>query len=205
MRLILILLLAAYFHPPILAQIEEDDEVIVAPDRQETKHQEKKMNTEKAPFGHRAPGLYLGGFISGGISNNQASFSISPEAGYFIVPKRLLGGLRFNYLFVRDFTYEDSYNIVGGGPFFRGYIWDGLFGQAEYEVTSILQDNVLNRSTYTYQRAATITNAVWIGGGYHSNFENGLGFYFAILYNVLRNDLIIYYPVNFRAGITYSF
>src|SRR5690606_22245268 len=80
--------------------------------------------------------VFIGGIPGFGISNNYASVTAAVEAGYFLHPRVSIGG-RFIYQFYLDKYYSDKLHIFGGGPFARGYIWKGIFAQAEYETTSV--------------------------------------------------------------------
>jgi hypothetical protein len=148
--------------------------------------------------------LAVGGGFGLGIGNRFVSVSVAPEVGYFLVPSRLLLGGRFYYNYYKDSYYDVKSHLYGGGPYMRGYIYKGLFAQAEYELSSVEIFYVDNFGNVSGSARQTY-NAFLVGGGYHHNFDAGVGFYISILYNVLQNTDFIYPNPSIRTGITYSF
>ncbi len=151
--------------------------------------------------------FYFGGFPSFGIGggNNGMSISagLSAEAGYFVHPERVAVGVRTSYLF-GNIRYGNNsswkYHLIGGSPYVRGYIWKGLFGQAEYQFTNFL--NSIDDPTLTAD--FTLRNsALLLGGGYHDGFDYGFGYYVAIMFNVLNTGYYPYPNPDFRIGLTY--
>lgn len=148
--------------------------------------------------------LMLGGGFNLGLSNQFFAIGLAPEASYFVLPDRISFGMRFNYNFYKDNVYNFNSNIYAIGPFVRGYIWRGLFVQAEYELSSV-EIRQFDDSTKFIGTLRGNLNAFLIGGGFHQNFESGLGFYIQILFNTLQTTNFIYPNPNFRTGITYRF
>ena len=148
--------------------------------------------------------VFIGGIPGFGLSNTTVSFNIAVEAGYFIHPRFALGA-RFNYLYYRDKYYDFNFNIFGGGPFARGYIWKGIFGQIEYEMLSVGDFRVVDSFGKLLGTIRVRTNAFLVGGGYHGNYKEGFGYYAAILFNVLQTETFIYPNPSIRIGLTYKF
>ncbi|CAN5137733.1 hypothetical protein BH09BAC1_BH09BAC1_18720 [soil metagenome] len=152
--------------------------------------------------------FYFGGFpsfgIGGGGGNNGLSISagLSAEAGYF-VHERIALGVRTSYLFGSAKYGNNSswkYHLIGGSPYVRGYIWKGLFVQGEYQFTNFL--NKINDPTLNADFTLR-NNSLLLGGGYHDGFEDGFGYYVAILFNVVNTGYYPYPNPDFRIGITY--
>jgi hypothetical protein len=151
--------------------------------------------------------IIVGGGFGMSFGNRFISVGIAPEASYFLIPLRLSLGARFNYNFYKDNLYDIKSHLYGGGPFVRGYIWRGLFAQAEYELSSVevlLIDMGTTGPVVVGKRRIGL-NAFLIGAGYHQNFDGGFGFYIQLLYNVLQSTDFIYPNPMFRMGFTYSF
>lgn len=148
--------------------------------------------------------VFVGGIPGFGMSNTTVSFNIAVETGYFI-HKRFALGVRFNYLYYRDTFYDFNFNIFGGGPFARGYIWKGIFAQVEYEMLSVGDFRVVDSFGQLLGTVRIRTNAFLVGGGYHGNYDDGFGYYAAILFNVLQTETFIYPNPSIRIGLTYNF
>lgn len=148
--------------------------------------------------------VFIGGIPGFGMSNTTVTANIAVEAGYFL-HKRFAIGARFNYLFYRDTYYDFNFNIFGGGPFARGYIWKGIFGQLEYEMLSVGDFRIVDSFGQLLGTVRIRTNALLIGGGYHGNYDDGFGYYAAILFNVLQTETFIYPNPSIRIGLTYNF
>ncbi len=175
------------------------------PETPETKSQYKPKGNNSDKFFNKE-NFVVGGGLGLGFGNLFTSFSISPEVGYHIYPDRIVVGTRFFYNYYHDKVNDFSYNIIGGGPFVRGYIWKGLMAQVEYEYTYIKNypyRGGLN-GNQTFYRDLNISG-VLVGGGFHQNFESGPGFYFVMLFNVVRSYDWIYPNPVFRVGFTYTF
>lgn len=155
--------------------------------------------------------LMVGGGLGLAVGSNFTSISLAPEAGYTIIPDRLIVGARFvyNYYNDRSIKIDNSsfkLHIFGGGPFARVNIWNGLFAQTEYEYTYIkdfpflggLQGNQIMFRDLNF-------NAFLLGGGYQQGFGSGFGFYFVLLFNVSGNSDFVYPNPVFRTGFTYNF
>jgi hypothetical protein len=175
-----------------------------SPETPETNNQYKPKSNNSDKFFNKE-NFVVGGGLGLGFGNLFTSFSISPEVGYHIYPDRIVLGTRFFYNYYRDKVRDYSYNIIGGGPFVRGYIWRGLMAQVEYEYTFIKDfpfNGGLNGNTI--YRNLNLSGFL-VGGGFHQNFESGPGFYFIVLFNVVQSNDWIYPNPVFRTGFTYTF
>lgn len=182
------------------AQIITDDKPQPGPDKTKST---KTIREDKVWDWSR---FYVGGFpsfgIGGGNGGTSISAGLSTEVGYF-VHDRVAVGVRGSYLFgsVRyNSSYSWKYHLLAGSPYLRGYVWKGLFGQAEYQFTNFLNeiDDPAFNADFTLRNSALL-----IGGGFHDNFENGFGYYLGIMFNVLNTGYYPYPNPDFRIGLTY--
>lgn len=172
-----------------------------------TKRKHPSKSTYRSDKFFTKENFMVGGGFGMSFGNRFMSVGLAPEVSYFLIPNRLSTGVRFNYNFYKDNLYDIKSHLYGGGPFVRGYIWRGLFAQAEYELSSVevlLIDMGVTGPVIVGKERISL-NAFLIGGGYHQNFDGGFGFYIQILYNVLQSTDFIYPNPMFRMGFTYSF
>ncbi len=151
--------------------------------------------------------FYVGGFPVFGIGGNSfgTSFSVglSAEAGYFL-HERVSAGIRTSYAFS---NYRDSYgsqklHSMFGGPFVRGYIWKGIFAQAEYQFSSLL----FTIDDPSFNADITVrNNSLLLGGGFHDNFEDGFGYYIAVMFRAYNSGTNLFPGPEVRVGFTYRF
>lgn len=179
---------------PSMAQITTQDEK--APSKNDERQYAPK--SEKL---WKWKNFYVGGIPGFGISSYYVNVSVSAEAGYFVHSHVALGA-QMTYSYTLDKYYDVSYNVIRFGPYARGYIWEGLFAQVEYDLTT-----VKNYQDHSFSPPVTIdrlnNNSLLIGGGYHDNFENGFGFYFAILAGVINSSTALTANPDFRIGVSY--
>lgn len=195
-----IIMLLLVLAPTANAQIVTDDKP--QPTTKPTRAPEDKI--------WKRENFYIGGFPSFGVGGNgygglSISVGLSAEAGYFLHPERVAVGVRSSYLFGSiDYgnNYSWKYHVIAGSPYVRGYIWKGLFGQAEYQFTNFL--NSINDPTI--QADFTLrNNSLLLGGGFHDGFDYGFGYYLAVMFNVLNSGYYPYPNPDFRIGLTYRF
>ncbi|MDX2002144.1 MAG: hypothetical protein SFW35_06920 [Chitinophagales bacterium] len=146
--------------------------------------------------------FYVGGVPGFGISSYYMEVSVAGEAGYF-VHNRIALGLQSSYTYSYDRYYEVSYNIIRSAPYIRGYIWEGLFAEAAYEFTTL--KNFKDRLNGGVLVPRFTSNSLLLGGGYHDSYENGFGFYFAVLASVLNTNSVLNANPAFQLGLTYRF
>ncbi len=150
------------------------------------------------------------------IGNVFTSINISPEVGYHLLSDRIVVGGRFYYDYFVDRSNRQKtyrYNIIGGGPFIRGYIWKGIVAHVEYSSTLIkdlpftvgVYDSTQSLVGYSTIYKDLRLNDFLVGGGYHENFQSGLGFYFLVLFNTVRTNEWLNPNPHFRTGFTYTF
>ncbi len=149
--------------------------------------------------------FYFGGFpvfgIGGGNYGTSFSVGLSAEAGYF-VHDRVSAGIRTSYAYS---NYKDSYgsqklHSMFGGPFVRGYIWKGIFGQAEYQFSSLL----FSIDDPSFNADITVrNNSLLLGGGYHDNFDTGFGYYIAVMFRAYNSGTNLFPGPEVRVGFTY--
>lgn len=201
--IVLIIIFSSFFSANLLAQINS------SPDASSTISNQSKNNNSDKFFNKE--NFVVGGGLGLGFGNLFTSFSISPEVGYHIYPDRIVLGTRFFYNYYRDKTILingdfASLNIIGGGPFVRGYIWKGLMAQVEYEYTYIKKFPFLGGITGNQVMYRDLSfNGFLVGGGFHQNFDSGPGFYFVLLFNVAQSTEWVYPNPVFRTGFTYTF
>lgn len=182
------------------AQIITDDKPQPGPDKPQS---ERAAKEDKVWDWSR---FYFGGFpsfgIGGGSGGTSISAGLSLEGGYF-VHDRVAVGIRGSYLFGNvkySNNYSWRYHLLAGSPYLRGYIWKGLFAQAEYQFTNFLNkiDDPTINADFTLRNSALL-----IGGGFHDNFDDGFGYYLAVMFNVLNTGYYPYPNPDFRIGLTY--
>ncbi len=150
--------------------------------------------------------FYFGGFpvfgIGGGNAGLSISAGISAEAGYF-VHERVSVGVRTSYIF-SNYRYGNNssqkLHLIAGSPYLRGYIWKGLYGQAEYQISNLLGS--INDPTFNADFTLR-NNSLLLGGGFHDGFENGFGYYIGIMFSVLNSGTNFTTNPEFRLGFTY--
>lgn len=117
---------------------------------------------------------------------NYTYINLSPTLGYLFWKDRLeLGaGPIFIYQSVRySNSYRQSYLFYGADIYARGYIWKGLFLQAQYDL--------INKEAY-YQNGRINVSHLLLGGGYSTPIGDIGSFYASMMYNVLNNKESVY-------------
>lgn len=160
-----------------------------------TSGQKQEGKVKKKPKPPAKKRWFAGGMLGAGFSSYSSYVEVSPIIG-FKVTEAFQVGSRLTYIY-NSFVYnpgtpnEERVNLHHyGASFFARYIfYKGLFGQAEYEAISY--DN------YNYPRQ--VVSSLFLGGGFFQNIGRGGFASFAILYNVLENDLY-QNPIVIRIG-----
>ena len=117
---------------------------------------------------------------------NYTFVNLSPTVGYIFLKDRLEVGAGpiFIYQSVRyNYNYRQSYLLYGGDFYTRGYIWKGIFAQAQYDL--------INKESY-YKNERINVHHLLIGGGYSTPIGNVGSFYASLMYNVLNNKESVY-------------
>jgi len=138
-------------------------------------------------------------FVGGSLGLQFGSITlidVSPLIGYWFTDK-LAGGVGFTYQYYKDNGYfpEYSTDIYGARVFGRYYIFDNIFGHAEYEwlnyeAYSILED---------YSRI-NVQN-ILLGGGYRQWISDNAFMSIEILWNVNESIYSLYQNPIIRIGI----
>jgi hypothetical protein len=118
---------------------------------------------------------------------NYTYVNISPTVGYLFLKDRMEAGAGpvFMYQSFRDpySNYKESYALYGGDLYARGYIWKGIFAQAQYDL--------INKESYYDEKRLNVHHLL-VGGGYSTPIGGAGSFYVSLLYNVLNNDESVY-------------
>ncbi len=114
---------------------------------------------------------------------NTTIINISPNVGYKFNDKLIAGtGLIYQYYNFKDYNY--STNVYGFNIFGRYYLYNDLFGHAEYEL--------INMDSPTYLKKKRINiDSFFIGGGITRKISDNTSVNFYILWNLLEK---IYTP-----------
>ncbi len=123
-----------------------------------------------------------GGLGLGFGSNRYFAFSISPFAGYEIIPQ-LEAGVTAGYQYSK---WSDSrQNLFSVGPYVNYYPIPEIFLRSHYEFYTGTQ-----KYDYGFNDESYSTNfnesALWLGGGYRNTGR--IQFFVGMMYNVLYDD-----------------
>lgn len=158
-----------------------------------------------APPPHAPPPkrLYVGGGV--GMAFGEVDYiEISPLLGYRVAPRVLLGGSLL-YRYRNDDRYAESLSLndYGASGFVRFDVYQGFFGQAEYEYLDYEYPLALGGTDRTDY------SSVLIGPGYTSPLGRNGGLYFAALYNLSYDSDDVNSPYDdpwvIRAGVGFTF
>ncbi|SZD73160.1 Uncharacterised protein [Candidatus Ornithobacterium hominis] len=139
----------------------------------------------------------LGGNIGLNFGNNSYfSFGISPNLGYQVSPKLLLG-TSLGYAYQKSNYFKN--NLFSGGPFLNYSLLQNIFTHAHLEYfngTRKFYMDGLNEKKVSDEEAA-----LWLGGGYRTNGR--VGYQIGLMYNVLYNEnkSIFNSPFNTFSGV----
>ena len=114
---------------------------------------------------------------------NYTSINLAPTLSYFFIPNRLQFGVGPILLFQSIRLNNGSRlktTAYGGQLFLRGYVWNGLFLQARY-------DMVNKESYYKYPERINVSHLL-IGGGYSTSISNVGRFYVSALIDVINDN-----------------
>ena len=204
------LLIAMMAIQPLFAQITTEDATTPPPAKAVNKKDKTKKEKEDKEDKEKLSSLsnlYIGGIPGFGINSYYVNVDAALEVGFF-VHSHIALGVQTTYSYVLDKSYSSgdiSYNVVRIGPYARGYIWKGIFAQAEYELTSIRNfvDHSDPNNVITYP--VLNNNSLLLGAGYHENYKRGFGFYFCVSFNVLNSTNALSANPDFKVGLTYRF
>ncbi|QQR97643.1 MAG: hypothetical protein IPK18_12475 [Sphingobacteriales bacterium] len=146
---------------------------------------ENTTDEEEIPKKFDPSKLRIGGRF--GLQFGSYTFvNISPTAGYLFLKDRLEVGAGPIFIY-QSIRYANNYRqksfVYGADLYGRGYIWKGIFAQAQY-------DFVNKESYFEYKRVNV--HHLLIGGGYAQPIGDAASFYFSLMYNVIRSDESIY-------------
>ncbi|MCB9032329.1 MAG: hypothetical protein H6553_00670 [Chitinophagales bacterium] len=148
--------------------------------------------------------LYIGGEFSLQFGN-YTSINLAPTLSYFFIPNRLQFGVGPILLFQSIRLNNGSRlktTAYGGQLFLRGYVWNGLFLQARY-------DMVNKESYYKYPERINVSHLL-IGGGYSTSISNVGRFYVSALIDVINDNESVYqgtfgdFPLMLMTGFEFS-
>ncbi len=144
----------------------------------------KKFDPKKLRIGLNNFGFQIGSYYNYNFIFLQAS----PTVGYLFWKDRLeLGtGPIFIYQRYKDVYTEDKFNLFTYGASFytRGYVWKGLFGQAQYDLVN-------KPSIYDFTHRVNVSHLL-LGAGYSTPIGDNGNFFISALFNVLNSPESIY-------------
>ncbi len=132
--------------------------------------------------------LHVGGSISYSVQSQRISPGVSASQNV------LGGGVFARYMLINFNGFKNNYGKETGLPM------SGLYATAGYE-RSRYKDNFNNIEEKIN------TNALYLGGGYTSNFYRGFGYYVELTYDVLYDEFTSFtpWPIVPKAGIYFGF
>lgn len=143
-----------------------------------------------------------------GIFGRAYRLGASPAIGYRVLTPRLVVNVGPVYSYFRENSGSTSQivNIYGGRAFLRYNAFSNFYAHAEYRRT-VGEVKLLDNNQVLAKAKQALDPSVYLGVGYSSNFNNGLGVYMEILYDVVyRYNTSIYpNPFSTRLGISYGF
>jgi hypothetical protein len=157
----------------------------VAAQYENTSGQKKEGQVKKRPKPQRPPKFFAGGMIGAGFSSYSSYVELAPIFGLNIMPGFQVG-TRITYIWnsyryqTSQFT-EETVNLhhYGISIFARYVFFKGLYGHVEFEALSYDWYNANREWIYS----------LFLGGGYMQTI-GGRGFAtFAVLFNVIDNEL----------------
>lgn len=148
-----------------------------------TSGKKNEGQVKKRPAPRKENRWFAGGMLGAGFSSYSSYVEVSPLVGFKVTPAFHVGS-RITYIWNSyQYTPDERVNLhhYGASVFARYIFFKGLYGQVEFEG--------LSYDYYNYPRE-WITS-LFLGGGYFQDI-GGRGFAsFALLFNVLPNDLYI--------------
>ena len=144
----------------------------------------KKFDPKKLRIGINNFGFQIGTYYN----YNFIFLEASPTVGYLFLKDHLeLGtGPIFIYQRYKEVYTERKYNLFTYGASFytRGYVWKGLFLQAQYDLVN-------KPSIYDFTHRLNV-NHLLLGAGYSTPIGETGSFFISALFNVLNNPESIY-------------
>jgi len=174
----------------------------------------KRPGREQAPpppSGFAGKLWYGGGFNLGFSGNNFVNLfqlGIAPMVGYKITPQWSIGPrVSFTYSYYSTRTLNGSPAAVqpinyAGGLFTRYKVLPSIFLHTEIEAASEAE---VYRDVSQLIVERVYRENVYLGVGYTSSNQGGLGYELLLLYNVNQPSNIIESPFDIRFGFNYRF
>lgn len=174
----------------------------------------KRPGREQAPpppNGFAGKLWYGGGFnlgFSGNNFENLFQLGIAPMVGYKITPQWSVGPrVSFTYTYYSTRTFNGSPASAqplnfGGGLFTRYKIIPSIFLHAEVEAAS---EAIIIRDFSQLVIERVYRENVYLGAGYTSSNQGGLGYELLLLYNVNQPSNVFESPFDIRFGFNYRF
>ncbi|QQS28023.1 MAG: hypothetical protein IPM47_14240 [Sphingobacteriales bacterium] len=157
----------------------------VEPINKTTQKTVKSSSGALVPQGSMLIGGTAGFVMMAEDGNNSYILSLAPQFGYFILNNFALGAL------VSVNKMKDIDPSFGIGPFVRGYLNNGLFGQAKYEFQSVpaILDNVTG-------------SAAGVGVGYAAFLNDAVSIEPILFYNRHFGDLGEFNEFGVQIGVS---
>lgn len=163
------------------------------------------QDEEEPKRGFKKENLFGGGSIDAAFYSGVSLVGVNPYIGYRVT-KFLDAGVVMNVNFstIRDYAqFDDKMEqwVWGGGVVTRIFPFNFLFAQAQLEHNFISQTYKPPPGSLAPSQKNTFdANALLVGGGYTSGRMPGSSsyFYFAILWDVIRNEHSPYVDVSYN-------
>lgn len=137
----------------------------------------KKIDLSKLRIGGNF-GLQIGSYTF---------INLSPTVGYLFLKDRLEAGAGPILIF-QSIRYSNSFRqrsfVYGSSLYARGYVWRGVFAQAQYDF--------VNKDSYFVLNNRVNVHHLLIGAGYAQQIGNAGAFFVSLMYDVINNDESIY-------------
>ncbi len=147
--------------------------------------------------------VFFGGAV-GAAFGTVDYVELAPMVGFRIAPRFEMGVQPF-YRWTDDHRYSPSFSTTDYGAtiFGRVRIWQGLFGEGDYQYTSYEYQNAGGGST------RDTNNAFLAGAGYAFPVAQHVAFYASALYDFTYSSSDLHYPydspVRYSVGVSVGF
>lgn len=148
----------------------------------------KKFDPNKLRIGINNFGFQFGTLYDGFYDYNFFLLQLTPTAGYLFLKDHLelgTGPILIYEHYKRNFD-DEKFNYFTGGAtvYTRGYIWKGLFAQAQYDF--------VNKPSYYDLSYRVNVNHLLLGAGYSTPIGRAGNFFISALFDVINNPESIY-------------
>ncbi|HEX6224135.1 MAG TPA: hypothetical protein VFZ52_06980 [Chryseolinea sp.] len=131
--------------------------------------------------------IVTGGGLGLSFSSYQDFFSISPQVGYMLTRRLMVGtGLTYRYTKYKDYSPSITFNDWGVNPFVRFTVFQNIFIQTEYEYLNY--EDLKYPVTAARETVRRGYNSFLAGGGFVQPVGQKASFYIMAMYNFSYRD-----------------